>query len=260
MKRHTPPFEQAGEQFAENYYSQTRGYIRREVTRLNLLEHIGPVESLAVLDFGTGDGKDALWLAEQGHDVLGVDESVDMLQRANANLHDRDAVIQDHVKFASGLPPEIDALPYESYDLVLSHGVLQYELEDPLGQLVRLGERLKPGGMLSLLTKNRRSAEGTIKAPSSLAVFKQTGIFFNNLGIESKAYSLNEVHLLLSQAGFVVARDYGVRIHSNGDGEDLDSISPRKLSAILAMEVADSREPGLVEDGRMIHTIAIRNS
>jgi len=258
MKRPNPPFEQVGEQFVDDYYNQIRGYVRREVTRQNLLEHIGTSESLAVLDFGTGDGGDAFWLAELGHDVLGVDESVEMLQRANTNLYGKDALIQDHVRFKSGLPPEIDALPYESYDLVLSHGVLQYELDDPLGQLTRLAERLKPGGMLSLLTKNRRSARGMITSASALAVFEQTGVYSNNLGVDCKAYSRNEIRDLLSQAGFIVARDYGVRIHNNGDNETLAKIAPRKLRSILAMEIADSREPGLVEEARMIQTIAIR--
>jgi trans-aconitate methyltransferase len=257
MKREAPPFDQVGDVFAEDYYNSVRGYVRREVTRLNLLEHISSSASLAVLDFGTGDGSDAFWLAEQGHDVLGVDESMDMLQKAETNLYDKDAYIHEHLRFASGLPPEVDQLPVDSYDLVLSHGVLQYELIDPLEQLTRLAERLKPGGMLSLLIKNRRSV--TITDPSQLAVFEQTGRYVNNLGIDSKAYSLNEVHELLSAAGFIGARDYGVRIHSNGDGKKLDEIAPRELTAILAMEVADSREPSLVEDGRMIHTIAIRN-
>jgi SAM-dependent methyltransferase len=258
MKRHETSFEQVGELFADDYYNRVRGYIRREVTRINLMEHIPVDRSLAVLDFGTGDGSDALWLAEQEHDVLGVDESEKMLSKAADKLYAVDAIVQDHIRFKSGLPPEIDALPYESYDLVLSHGVLQYELEDPVDQLIRLKDRLKPGGMLSLLTKNRWSAQEEVKDPAQKAVFEQTGLFINNLGIQCKAYSLKQTHALLGEAGFMPVRDYGVRIHSYGDNERISEILPRKLQFILNRELTDSRDPDFVEKGRMIHTIAIR--
>jgi SAM-dependent methyltransferase len=94
-----------------------------------------------VLDAGCGHGRYAEWLVERGADVLAVDESAEMLERARQRLGDRAVVrradITDPLAFADE----------DEFDGVVCGLSLHY-VEDwrrPFGEFARI---LRPGGFL----------------------------------------------------------------------------------------------------------------
>jgi tellurite methyltransferase len=82
-----------------------------------------------VLDLGCGEGRDTVFLAEQGHDVVGVDLSVEGLRKAQ------------HLAAARGVrvPWVCAALPdlpvRGLFDLVYSCGAIHYVARDARGEL-----------------------------------------------------------------------------------------------------------------------------
>ncbi|NYH92075.1 methyltransferase domain-containing protein [Actinopolymorpha rutila] len=93
-----------------------------------------------VLDAACGTGRHAQYLAELGHEVVGVDSSPEMLDRAGIKVPGGD--------FRAG---EIDRLPFpdESFDSLVCALALTYQprLDPTLAEFARV---LRPGGQLIL--------------------------------------------------------------------------------------------------------------
>jgi S-adenosylmethionine-dependent methyltransferase len=85
----TPAFDRLHRQF-DAYYETVRGHVREKVTRINLLEHLEG-DSLRVLDVGGGLGRDAVWLAQMGHDVTLVEPAGRMVAMARQRVADAGA-------------------------------------------------------------------------------------------------------------------------------------------------------------------------
>nr|WP_276610967.1 methyltransferase domain-containing protein [Kineococcus siccus] len=118
---------------------------------------------LRVLDAGGGDGRDAVQLALQGHDVTVLDTAPDALDLARTaaaaagvgdRLHTVAADLEDlhalaaltrHRQGGSG-----------SFDVVLCHDVLQHRGSPAQvrADVSTLASSLRPGGLLSLLAPN----------------------------------------------------------------------------------------------------------
>jgi SAM-dependent methyltransferase len=113
------------------------------VTRF--IDQLIPDKSIGrIIDLGCGEGRDSLWLADQGYDVTGVDVAAAALDRARSiakakNLTLR--LLERDVCFLRGLAPE-------SYDVALNMGCLHMmdDPEDRSRHLKRVFEVLKPGG------------------------------------------------------------------------------------------------------------------
>ncbi len=95
-----------------------------------------------VLDLGCGEGRDSVFLAEQGHDVVGVDLSLDGLRKA-ARLADERGV---QVPWVCAALPD---LPVRGpFDLVYSCGSIHYVARDDRGALfTRLQGLTRRGGL-----------------------------------------------------------------------------------------------------------------
>src|SRR5262249_39743335 len=67
-----------------DHYDTLRGRVREEIVRRHLLEVLlhRAARRLRVVDIGCGDGRDAIWLAEQGHEVLALDLAERMVEVA----------------------------------------------------------------------------------------------------------------------------------------------------------------------------------
>ncbi|MEV2270778.1 class I SAM-dependent methyltransferase [Nonomuraea africana] len=94
----------------------------------------------SVLDAGCGTGRVAIWLAEQGYDVAGVDLDASMLDVARAKAPDLTWIESDLAALDLG----------PSFDLVVAAGnviPLLAEGAEP-GTVERLAHALKPGGLL----------------------------------------------------------------------------------------------------------------
>ena len=148
-------FDGLTRRFQRNIYGTLKGRIRLAVLERDLLEPLpallGP-GPLRVLDAGGGTGELAGRLAARGHDVTLCDISGEMLAMARRRC----------AELAPGRPVRfvqapLQALPAEvggPFDLILLHAVLEW-LAEPRAALTGLLERLRGGGLLSLLFYNR---------------------------------------------------------------------------------------------------------
>ena len=118
---------------------------RTELTNSAILESLGPVNSLRILDAGCGEGYLSRELASRGASVLGVDSSHNLIDAAR-----------------SLAPPGADSAAFEvqdvtdlhldsdSFDLVVCNHLMN-DLPDPTGPIRELSRVLKPGGRVAVL-------------------------------------------------------------------------------------------------------------
>ncbi len=95
----------------------------------------------AVLDLGCGDGRNALFLLEQGMAVTAVDIS----QSAIAKLRSKGAVYKDRLR--TDVLDARDYVPEHQFDLIIAHGILHLLPRPDWSRLIqRLKEATKPEG------------------------------------------------------------------------------------------------------------------
>lgn len=105
------------------------------------LETVGPARAI---DLGCGEGADAIWLAERGWTVTGVDVSAVALSRAQQ--HAADAGVSNRVRWVVRDLAEWE--PEEQYELV-SAQFLHSPIELPRERVLRrAAEAVAPGGLL----------------------------------------------------------------------------------------------------------------
>ncbi len=107
-------------------------------------EQLGKIEGKRILDFGSGEGITANYLAKD-NDVIAVEPSEEML--ANAW---RDNTYKQIVGDITALA----ALDEESFDVIICHNVLEY-IDDKQTVIKELTRILKPDGFLSIVKHNR---------------------------------------------------------------------------------------------------------
>jgi len=101
------------------------------------------------LDVGCGEGADAVWLAERGWRVTGVDVSETAIRRATDAAGDRG--LGERVRFVSG--DAGDALPDGRFDLVTASFLHSWEQDFPRFDLLReAAARVAPGGRLLVIS------------------------------------------------------------------------------------------------------------
>ncbi|HEU4733524.1 MAG TPA: bifunctional 2-polyprenyl-6-hydroxyphenol methylase/3-demethylubiquinol 3-O-methyltransferase UbiG [Kofleriaceae bacterium] len=100
-----------------------------------------------VLDLGCGGGFLANYLAERGHDVVGIDSTAENLTIARA--HDRTGRVRYEVGDACAL-----RFPPASFDVVCALDLLEH-VEDPERVIAEAGRVLAPGGLFVFHTFNR---------------------------------------------------------------------------------------------------------
>ncbi|WP_192034820.1 methyltransferase domain-containing protein [Halomonas sp. YLGW01] len=140
-------FDGLADKFAAGLYGSVRGDIR-----LAVLDHLLPRQlALAgqpVLDVGGGLGQMAHWFAERGHPVTLLEPSAEMLARAEVALADTE------VRLIQAPLQQLAVQAPGPWPLIVCHAVLEW-LADPRDALMRLADRLAPGGQLSLMVFNR---------------------------------------------------------------------------------------------------------
>jgi SAM-dependent methyltransferase len=136
-------------------------------------EHKLPVSS--VLDIGCGTGGHALRLARDGYEVVGVDQSADMIALARSKATAQDAVIDWHQADARrfDLGRRFDAA-------IMMFAVLGYQTgnDDVLAALASVQRHLEPGGLFifdiwygpAVLCSRPRPCLRTVTTPSGKVV------------------------------------------------------------------------------------------
>jgi S-adenosylmethionine-dependent methyltransferase len=219
---------------------------------------------LTVLDVGAGQGTQALRLARGGHRVTAVDIAEDMLAPFRAALESEPPAVRRQVTLQVGdvrdLPGEATATGLTTYDLVLCHGVLMY-LDDPGPALAGLAAATAPGGVLSLVARNREAMAlrhaMRRQWAKALDAFDATG-YVNELGVAARADTVDDLTRRLAGHGLVVERWHGVRVLSDGVPLDEPVPPPDGLATLLAAEErAGSTDPyrGV---GPLVHLLARR--
>jgi len=127
--------------WADSYDSEMDNpVVLGEETRIH--DIIGPPRGLRVLDVGCGTGRHALRLASQGADVLGIDPTPEMLDRARAKAKARGVDVRLEAGDIAHLPDGPGLFDLVLCCLVLSHVA---DLREAVG---RLTARVTPGGRL----------------------------------------------------------------------------------------------------------------
>ena len=210
-----------------------------------------------VLDVGCGQGTQAVRLARAGHHVLGLDLSIELLGAAEAAAHQEPAEVKARLRFEHGdlldLPPETRG----QFDLVCCHGVVMY-LPSLDGAVVALASTLRPGGLLSVLTRNRagiamRAAMAGDWAGAA-AGFDATH-YGNRLGIPNvRADEPTDVEAALAAANVDRTDWYGVRLFTDHWG---DVAVPPDIDAIVAAEGEAGQRDPYRQLAALTHTLGV---
>jgi demethylmenaquinone methyltransferase/2-methoxy-6-polyprenyl-1,4-benzoquinol methylase len=116
--------------------------------RRALVRALAPRPGERVLDVATGTGMVAFALAEHGCEVVGLDQSDEMLARARAKLAAQ-ARLGDRVSFVRG---EAERLPFSDgeFDALSFTYLLRYvdDLAETMSELARV---VRPGGRIGML-------------------------------------------------------------------------------------------------------------
>lgn len=155
-------FDGLSAKFGRRIYDTRKGDLRRELVMRDLQQVVPALSGnkpLSILDIGGGQGQLSLLLAAQGHRVMLVDPSAEMLALAQRDwqlLYADDATAcppRFVQKKLQDLTPQAVGGP----DLILFHAVMEW-LADPLAGLAQVASWLKPEAYLSVIFFNKHSA------------------------------------------------------------------------------------------------------
>lgn len=240
--------------YAEDFvahYESVRGQVRLALLEEQVAAHLA--DGARVLDVGGGAGHLAVRLAARGHDVVVIDPSATMRDRAAEVLGGAAGRVSVVAGDASSVPSRPDA---GSFDAVLCHAVAPYvdDLEALVGDVVAA---VADDGMVSLVVKNRDALamrpalEGRwADVPSAVDADGDAG----GLGVRNKAHRLEEVIDSLRRHGCHPEAWYGVRVVSDGLHYDAEA----ELEAVLEAERALTGRDPYRALGRLLHVVARR--
>jgi SAM-dependent methyltransferase len=256
MTSSTTDFGAVGGPYA-HHNTSGRGRLRHDLVARRVLAEL-PQSPAGILDLGCGDGEMTLRLASAGHRVTGVDPSGSMLASAAERLGTHPGTA-DRVRLVQA---DIATLPADLgvFDAVCCHGVLMY-LDDSAEAISRLAGLVAPGGVLSVLTKNRqaigvrealrgeyRQARDLIEAGADTS----TG----NLGLRTRGDDPAQLDAWAKAGGLVPLPWQGVRIFH----DHRDDWQPSEAEYAQALELewtASTRHP-YRDMARLVHTLARR--
>lgn len=217
-----------------------RNVVRQHLVRTQLHQHLDGVDT--VLDVGCGQGTQAIELASDGCQVVGVDPSADLLAKADQAARARNCSLST----AQGTIDDLEELfPDRTFDLVCAHGLLMY-LPDAATAVRQLAELVSPSGLLSFTVRNgdalayRPGIRGDWKAALHTL---DADTYTNELGAQASAHRLDDVLSWCRELGLTIEAWYGVRVFTDGvDPEALPDESTLAL-CLKAEEEAGRRDP-----------------
>ena len=234
-----------------------RRVIRHELVDRGLAEHISEPPA-RIVDVGGGAGQQAIPLLRRGYEVTILDPSREMLDEARRRLAAEDQSARQLSRLVEGTGERAhEALGGETFDAVLCHGVLMY-LEDARPMIGALSKLARPGGVVSVLTKNasalaaRPALEGRYgDALSMLGTERDRG----RLGVMTRGDTVEGLSEAFAEAGLTVEQWYGVRVFTDHLG---DQDPGTDLPEVLELEWQASRRDPYRSVARLIHLIGQR--
>lgn len=168
-------FDGLAQRFQRSIYDDPRGAIRLAILQDDLAALVVNTggQPLRILDAGGGLGQMAIWLAQQGHQVVLAEPSADMLQAAATAI--QAAGLTDSIQLLPATVQELATHNLEPFDLITFHAVLEW-LAQPRAVLEQLLTCLKPGGWLSLMFFNYHSSVMRHLIAGDLATVRQDAI------------------------------------------------------------------------------------
>ena len=231
-------FNTIAEQFEQNVYGSSKGFIRWHVLWEDVLTELPQLEQggLSVLDAGGGAGRMTLALAKLGHRVTLVEPAKEMLEKAQTSATSENL---STIIFIN--KPLQDFTTEQPFDIILNHAVLEW-LAKPQKALEHLTKQLKPSGYLSLMFHNRNAALfKNILAGDFSPKFLQEESYSSGWQEHTRPLYPETVTTWLDECRVQVQSKAGIRIfHDHITEEKREG----KLSQLLALEkTLRKREP-----------------
>ena len=248
-------FDDLAHRFTDNIYGSPKGQIRLAILKQDLdtfLARFPANTSLRVLDAGCGLGYMALYLAEQGHEVVLCDHSAEMIQRAQQMFAEH--APKAKVSFIESSVQEVNQHVDGKFDLVLFHAVLEW-VSQPQQVLQQLLSLLQPQGYLSLLFYNRNSLvfrnmlRGNFRKVASEQFAGDPGSL-----TPSNPLMPEDVYGWLASLDLSIITRTGVRILY--DYLPRDILGQRSFEDILDMERRHCHQSAFIDLGRYIHVLS----
>lgn len=245
--------------WCEAPWGRLRFAVVRETLRRQA-EALGSADGgLRVLDVGGGDGRDAVALAEAGHDVTLLDPSPSWL--AEARRRADEAGVSPRLHTVEGSIDDLAPVG-DGFDLVLCHFVLHYRSGDA-GDLGRLAAAVRPGGRLSIMAPNpaarvimRLTRQGPRAALAELASDDFDSATFDTT---ARKITAEQVETELAEVGLVPVGRYAARVANDYVVDDGLKDDPEYFAALEQLELAlCDREP-FVRLGGMWQVVAERS-
>ncbi len=206
---------------------------------------------LRVLDVGMGRGVQALRLARAGHQVTGVEQDAASISAARKAFAGEPEGIRERMRIIEGQAGDtgVHFLP-GSFDVVLCHGVLMDDVEEPDALLAGVARMLAPGGMLSLLVRNGDAA--AMRAGLSGDWAEALAAFC----APTTSYGLKRLTSTLAGIGAPLHTWYGVRVFTDTAADD--AVLPDDLDAVLAVEDRAGRTDPYRGVAALLHLCGVR--
>ena len=244
-------FDDLAERFQRKVYGGLKGEIRLAVLWRDLdqmiLSRAG--SSLRVLDIGAGFSQIAIKLAKLGHQVVVNDLSERMLAMARELAETED--VAEKITWHHGPYQELEKLEHGSFDLVLSHALLEW-LAQPQTLIPTLRRFLDPQGVLSLTFYNYHSLvyRNLIRGNFNM-LNKAEFVADPNSLTPGNPLLPKLVQSWLAEAGLEILGTSGIRVfHDYVTTQRGGNAVPE---AVIEMELQYSRQEPYVWLGRYIH-------
>ncbi|MET8698954.1 class I SAM-dependent methyltransferase [Kitasatospora sp. NPDC058032] len=226
-----------------------------------LAEQLAGRDAQRVLDIGCGQGTQALRLARAGHYVTGIDSDPAALGAAQGALAEESEAVRERVQLLIGDGHQCGRwFGARSFDVVLCHGVLMY-LPDPDPMIASLARLLAPGGLLSLVVRNRDAlalrpaAAGDWRA--ALEAF-ESDRYYNRLGLAARADRIADLAVTLSEVSVPLRRWYGVRVFTDHAPDDAAPVDGRQLAQLLEAEERGGRTDPYRQVAALLHVVGMK--
>ncbi len=232
--------------------------LRHNIASANLKRHINS-KALTILDAGGGNGLEAIALAQQGHKVVLLDYSAEMLGEARTNVQNNRVI--EAIEFYEGDVCSIPRLfPKAKFDVVLCHNVLQY-VDNLDTALQALSHAVKARGFISIICVNRYSESyrlvlQELNLPAAYAALDTDVIVSMVFGVPMKAYAAEDLRAPLRKIGCSIVGQYGIRCVNDYIPDNEIKTDPQFFAEMEKLEYAMSDKFPYYLVARSFHIIA----